>query len=327
MKKIFCFACTLLLFACGGGDDAGGGGSQTGGSEYLNVSNVDIPGGNTTATLNIQASNNCEWVISWAESWIRSISPTTGRGTQNVTITLTVNPSSTAARTAIVTVKNTSGTITRNITITQAANAEQLTIIPKDLINFSADGGRQEVTITSNTHWEITGKPNWLTISETEGTGNGNVIISVGTNPHTETRETVLTFKGNQITIELKVVQSAASYYVNLTLPQVFEITQNSAMVSFTYDSNHTVTAYGICYATTIDPTIESSPNVMQTGTTYQGNPTLQLTNLEADTKYYVRAFARIKDFTEVSYSECIYFTSLGNIPNADDNKTPNPDI
>ena len=218
MKKIFCFAYTLLLFACGGGDDAGGGGSQTGGSEYLNVSNVDIPGGNTTATLNIQASNNCEWVISWTESWIRSISPTTGRGTQNATITLTVNPSSTAARTAIVTVKNTSGTITRNITVTQAANAEQLTASPTTM-NFEASGGTQEITVTSNTAWSITGKADWFDCDKTSGTGSSKVTVTVKANTGVDERDAILTFKGDNMSVEVKIHQTVPQIDFYVTTP------------------------------------------------------------------------------------------------------------
>ena len=43
-ERILFLFCTLLLVACGGGGDDGGGGTPSGGSEYLNVSNVDIPG-------------------------------------------------------------------------------------------------------------------------------------------------------------------------------------------------------------------------------------------------------------------------------------------
>ena len=196
MKKIFCFAYTLLLLACGGGDDAGGGGSQTGGSEYLNVSNVDIPGGNTTATLNIQASNNCEWVISWSDSWIRSMSPTKGRGSQNVTVTVNVNPSSTAERTAVVIVKNLAGTIERQVIIAQQPNSEQVSFSPSSL-SFTADGGSQEVTITSNTHWSITGLSSWIELSKSEGEGNGSINIKVLPNTTSDSREAVLTIKGS----------------------------------------------------------------------------------------------------------------------------------
>ena len=216
-RLLLMLTCDLML-ACGGGDDAGGGGSQTGGSEYLNVSNVDIPGGNTTATFNIQASNNCEWVISWTESWIRSISPTTGRGTQNATITLTVNPSSTAARTAIVTVKNTSGTITRNITITQAANAEQLTVSPT-MMNFEANGGTQEITVTSNTTWSITGKADWFDCDKTSGTGSSKVTVTVKANTGVDERDAILTFKGDNMSVEVKIHQTVPQIDFYVTTP------------------------------------------------------------------------------------------------------------
>lgn len=195
MKKLLSFACTLLLLlACGGGDDAGGGGA-TGGSEYLNVGNVEIPGGNTTATLSIQASNNCDWVISWSEPWIRSISPTSGRGSNNVTITVTVNPSSSAERTALVTVKNANGSITRNVTITQSPNVENLELSINSM-NFTNSVGSQEVSVTSNTHWTVSGVASWMSLNKSEGDNDGVVRITVEANKTESERVAVLVFKG-----------------------------------------------------------------------------------------------------------------------------------
>lgn len=196
----------LLLIACGGGDD-GGGTTPSGGSEYLNVQNVDIPGGNTTATLYINASQNCEWTVTWSEAWIRSINPTKGRGSQNATINVTQNPSSTATRTAVITVKNTNGTIERNITVTQSPNAEALELSMTN-IEFGSAADSREVTVTSNTHWAITGQASWLTLNKTEGDNNGSVRISVETNTAKTSRETVLTFTGmGGITKQLTVKQ------------------------------------------------------------------------------------------------------------------------
>ena len=205
-KTILYLVSALLLVACGGGDDAGGG-TPSGGNEYLNVSNVDIPGGNTTATLYINASQNCEWVVSWSESWIRSINPTKGRGSQNATISVTLNPSSTATRTAVVTVKNTSGTIVRDVTITQSPNAEALEL-SMSAMNFTSDAGSQDVTVTSNTHWTISGSASWMTLSTTEGDNNGSVRVTVEQNRAKSDREAVLTFTGQGgITKQLIVKQ------------------------------------------------------------------------------------------------------------------------
>lgn len=195
MKKYLSYLFVALLFiACGGGDDAGGD-APSGGNEYLNVQNVDIPGGNTTATLYINASQNCEWIVSWNESWIRSINPTKGRGSQNATINVTLNPSSTATRTAVITVKNTSGTIVRDVTISQSPNAEALEL-SMTTMNFSSAAGNQDVTITSNTHWTITGTASWMKLNTTEGDNNGSVRVTVEANKSKQDREAVLTFTG-----------------------------------------------------------------------------------------------------------------------------------
>ena len=176
-KRILFLLAIFAMIACGGGDDAGGG-TPSGGNEYLNVQNVDIPGGNTTATLYISASQNCEWIVTWSDAWIRSINPTKGRGTQNATINVTLNPSSTATRTAIVRVSNASGTIVRDVTVTQSPNAESLEL-SMTTMNFTQTASSQDVTVTSNTHWTITGSASWMTLNKTEGDNNGSVRVTV----------------------------------------------------------------------------------------------------------------------------------------------------
>lgn len=212
MKKLLFLACTLLaLLSCSPDNSPEGGGGAASGSEYLNVGNVEIPGGNTTATLNIQASNNCNWVISWSEPWIRSISPTSGRGSNNVTITVTVNPSSSAERSAVLIVKNASGSISRNVTVTQSPNAESLQLSTES-VNFTYKTGSQDVSVTSNTHWTITGSANWLSLNTTEGDNDGSVKLTVDENTTESERSVVLLFKGAEGSErQLRVTQEGRS--------------------------------------------------------------------------------------------------------------------
>jgi hypothetical protein len=205
-KRILFLLAIFAMIACGGGDDAGGN-TPSGGNEYLNVQNVDIPGGNTTATLSITASQNCEWTITWSESWIRSINPTKGRGSQNATINVTVNPSSTATRTAVIKVSNVSGTIVRDVTVTQSPNAESLELSMSSM-TFTSTTGSQDVIITSNTHWTITSSASWVQTNVSEGDNNGTVRVTVEANKAKTDRDAVLTFRSTGgITQQLTVKQ------------------------------------------------------------------------------------------------------------------------
>ena len=209
------FSC-LLLIACGGGDE-GGNNTPSGGNEYLNVSNVDIPGGNTTATLYINASQNCEWLVTWTDSWIRSINPTKGRGSQNVSINVSQNPSSTATRTAAVRVSNISGTIVRDITISQSPNAESLEL-SMTAVNFTYSASSQDINVTSNTHWTVNGSASWMMVSKTEGDNNGSFTISVVENPTEIERSTVLTIEGTGgLTKQLTVTQTGHVIDLNVS--------------------------------------------------------------------------------------------------------------
>lgn len=306
--------------SCGGGGDNGGE-TPSGGSEYLNVSNIDISGDQTSVTLSINASANCNWTITYTDSWISSISPSSGRGTGSVTISTTVNPSSSASRSAIIKVSNASGTIVRNITLTQSANKEILELSVSSM-DFTSKSETRNVTISSNTHWVVTGGANWVGINKTEGDNNGTISISIDENTSKDEREAVLTITGSRGTSEKIIIKQAGATHTTLSIPQISDITQTSANISFTYDSSTTVTSYGICFSTTDNPTIDNSTNVPEVATANQGNPSLKLKDLTAGTTYYVRAY--IVNLEGIKYSNSVSFTTSNNWPGEDDNNRPN---
>lgn len=320
MNRIFLYLLSLsLLLACSGGDSSND--SPSGGSEYLNVSDIVVQGDQTSATLNINASQNCSWTITWADSWISSISPYSGRGNGSAMITVSTNPSSHSSRSATIKVSNSSGNIVRTITLTQTANKETLDISVSSM-EFDYKAETRNVTITSNTHWLITGGANWLSLSGNEGDNNGNVSISVDENTSKDPRETVLTITGTSgTTKQISIKQSGASY-ATITAPQISSITQTSAQVSFTYDSNINVTTYGICYSTSENPTIDNDSNVSQSATANQGNPTIPVSGLTSGITYYVRAYIINAEGTK--YSNSASFTTANNWPGQDDNNRPN---
>ena len=316
------FSVALLLFACGGGDD----GAPSGGNEYLNVSDLSLSGSQTTAPLNIQASPNCEWTIAWSDSWIRSITPARGRGSQEVTITIDINPSLTTNRTAVLTISNSNGSITRTVRLQQLASIERLTISGaidgKLTFPSNSTGKEYKITVSSNTHWTVQGIPSWLNVSPLEGNNDGELTITATPNQTREARNATLVIRGDGGTsANLTVTQNAAPLPV-VTKPSVTSIGKNEAWVSFTFTSEAIVTAYGICYDTKENPTIQSSLYEPKTGSATQMETSIQISNLNSGTKYYVRAYATSAVGTQ--YSEQETFTTVSNWPENGDNTTPN---
>lgn len=321
MNKYLFFIASVLLIGCSGGGESGGGDTPSGGSEYLNASNVDIKGDQTSGTLSINASANCNWTVACSESWISNISPSSGRGTASVTITTSINPSSTTSRSAVIKVSNANGNIVRNITLTQSASKEFLDLSVSSM-EFTSNAETRDVTISSNTHWVISGGANWITINKTEGDNNGTVSIKIDGNTSKDGREAVLTVTGSGGVSGIINIKQAGATHTTLSTPQVSDITQTSASVTFSFDSNVTVTSYGICYSTTENPTIEDATNIPEVATSNQGNPTLKIKDLSAGITYYVRAY--IVNLEGIKYSNSISFTTANSWPDEDDNKRPN---
>ena len=321
MKKSIIYLISILsLMACSGGDDGGGGNTPSGGSEYLDgeIKMSD----NTTAILSINASQNCQWVITWSDSGIQSVSPTTGRGSREVTIKLVENPSFKSERSMIIRLSNISETILRPMTITQPKSTEYVKLTPSSLPDFSNAGGYQDITITSNTTWNVSASNDWVKCSVDKDGTNGRVRITVDPNTSKEEREAVVEFKGEEV-VEKLTIKQEGNTATTFSVLQITDVTKNSAVVKFSYDSGSSIVSYGVCYAKIDNPDISNAlGNVSETGTSKQWTASLTLTGLEQSTTYYVRAYVITAMGTQ--YSESVSFTTASGTPGSDDNITPN---
>lgn len=205
---------TLVLFACGGGDD---GDAPSGGNEYLNVSkDIVVSQGNTTTTLQISASPSLDWNISCDQQWVR-FSQQSGRGTANVTVTVTANPSSTESRSAIIVVSSKS--YSRECTLKQEPNAAYVDLSVTSL-GFTGSASSQQFTVLSNADWIIV-EPDedWVSVSPRERQQQESTVVTVQVkdNPVESIRKKVFTIKGGNVSKQVEITQAGRSTEFSVT--------------------------------------------------------------------------------------------------------------
>jgi uncharacterized protein (TIGR02145 family) len=158
--------------------------------------------------------------------------------------------------------------------------------------NISSDGGAP--VTARGVCWSTTQNPTISDSKTTNGTGTGTFTSDLtGLNLNTKyyvrayATNSQGTAYGNQV--NFTTGQSITS--PNVTTESVTAITTTTAQSggNITSDGGAAVTARGVCWSTTQNPTISNSKTSDGTGT---GSFTSILTGLTSNTKYYVRAYA-----------------------------------
>ncbi len=123
---------------------------------------------------------------------------------------------------------------------------------------------------------------------------------------------TSVTRRGNGMSVRL-VSTSTSLWYTSVTTGEVTEITPNSATASGTVvtEGGTVLTAVGVCWSTSTDPTVEGEHTDEGALT---GDFTSALTGLERNTTYYVRAYATDGE-GDTMYGEEVEFTTLPELP------------
>ncbi|MDP3002122.1 MAG: hypothetical protein Q8N38_03220, partial [Bacteroidales bacterium] len=175
--------------------------------------------------------------------------------------------------------------------------------------NITADNG-SSVT-ARGVCWSTSANPTIaLTTKTTDGTGTGSFASNItGLQPGTiyYVRSYATNSVGTSYGSEVSFTTLAT--VPTLTTTAATSITGTSATSggNITSDGGASVTARGVCWSTSINPTIALS--TITTNGTGTGTFTSSISGLTSNTTYYVRAYATNSQGT--SYGTQIYFTTL----------------
>ena len=284
--------------------------------DYMNCSDVVVAGSSQTGTIHVEA--NCQWTISTADTWL-SLSASGGEGNGDVTLTMTTNPSSLEKRQATVTLRSAGG-IVMTISVRQERSAEQISLTPQTLEFQAMDDAYQEVTVTSNSRWTVTGRPEWLTLSTSEGTGNGSIQVSAATNTTNSVRTATLTLTcAAKRTATFTVSQEAGELPVVGSL-LLIDSNEEQATMTSSLTSMFTITEYGICYGEKMNPTVVDSKVIAGRNMPEDGTFTATISGLTKGITYHARAYA--VSVVGTSYGEDFEFVALS-VPKNDENDRP----
>ena len=193
------------------------------------ILNFDIEGGKQEVTI----TSNIEYEVSVNADWITFTKTNNG-------IAVTVpNNTEVEKRIAIITISSEKYNISKTIRVEQKAFAPKISVEPETL-NFYYDGGKQEVTITSNFEYEVSVNADWITFTKT----NNGIAITAPINTEGEERSADITISSEKYNISktVKVSQTAknviiyTSYYDDVVTPNS-ETVFGANIVSNTYEN------------------------------------------------------------------------------------------
>ena len=189
-------------------------------------SEILLDGNGDSKTINIDA--DCEWSFTNVPSWI-TLSNTNGDGSASVEITPSVNPSSTEQRKGSI-LFNASDR-SKTIILTQGVANESLELSVQTL-PFDNMPSSSSFAIKSNGSWKITGEKEWLSLDKTEGTGDGNVKVTVQENTSEEERRAELIIQGSQKNQTMTVVQKGREVTLALSTNSItFSATESTVSI------------------------------------------------------------------------------------------------
>ena len=161
----------------------------------------------------VSVTSTADWELSGDSYWCYA-SEYSGKGDAEIIFTADPNEDSESNRSATFTFV--SGDKKATLTVTQEKKEYSISIEPKEL-KFGAEGGEQEITVTSSDEWEVKGESDWCDLSLTSGKNGDKVTFSADPYTNTEEARTAnYTFVCGDKEVELTVTQEAKVYSISV---------------------------------------------------------------------------------------------------------------
>ena len=197
--------------------------------------------------------------------------------------------------------------------------------VSNSFVEFSESERQKTFTVSSNTFWRASSVNDWITLSPSEGRGNGEVRISLKSNTTTAARTGSIVVSNGVDKVEIAVTQATSPFVPpTVSVVQVETINKSTARCTFTFQSaDFVVSSYGICYSSTEEePSIDNAQSTKLSDRN-GGTVTFVVEGLTPKTTYYVRAYATTT--RGIVYGDITSFTTpQANAPGDKDNPLPN---
>ena len=161
--------------------------------------------------------------------------------------------------------------------------------------------------------YATTQNPTTANTKVASGSGTGSFVCDLsGLQPNTKyyVRAYAINSKGTAYGEEITFITNKSISLPIVTTAAVTSVTETSAVTggNVTSDGNASVTERGVVYSTNPNPVITNLSNTIRPCGSGTGEFTYTITGLQANTKYYVRAYA--KNDAGTAYGEEISFTT-----------------
>ena len=169
-----------------------------------------------TASIDVNTLPKVQWTASSSVDWI-SLSPTQGTGSGTINVTVIDNDGG-PLRTGIVRIQ--AYDFIQEVVVVQ--NGLYLNVDCPSL-SFGSTGGEVLLSVKTNDGWRAQTSSDWMTISETEGDGDCNILLTVGDNNSLDSRSGSITITP-KVAAPMMLNVNQAGRYLNLDIPDDYSI-------------------------------------------------------------------------------------------------------
>lgn len=171
--------------------------NQAGCTYSLGPTGRSVPvGGIASAVTGVSAPSGCDWTAASNAQWIDITSNPSGSGNGQVAFKVDPNVASTSARTGTLTIAG------RTFTVSQTGCTYSLGGTGRSVTAGGVQGSAVAVGAPAGCGWTVGDNVSWIVITSGQsGTGNGQFVFSVESNPATTPRTGILTIQGRTFTV------------------------------------------------------------------------------------------------------------------------------
>ncbi len=215
--------------------------------EVLTVTPQTITVGSDAGSTSVVLDASKAWSSSDTCSWV-TVTPDGGLGGGNVVISYEENTG--VQRECVITFATATSSV--DFTLVQTGVAEVLTLDPtSQTVDYLASSF--DVSLTSNTPWNVSDTCDWLSVTPLLGEGNATLTVSYDENTSLEDRECTFTVAGNAASVDFILLQTATPASIT-TNTQSETVASDASNIDIEVNSNVQWTVNEQCDWVTVTP-------------------------------------------------------------------------